>query len=86
MGDLSKFVPDLDVSLLKLNQNTRVMYIDENYDKGIEDTPRDDNFKPSVQTDYQDVFYLMIHTNSTYTGKVRVRYNRKGKIAVTKSV
>lgn len=56
------------------------------YDKGIEQNPRDKNFKPAIETDYQDVFYLLIHTNSTYTGKVRIRYKRTGKIAVTKSV
>lgn len=44
------------------------------------------NFKPSVQTKAEDVYYLMIHTNSTYEGKVRVRYKRIGKISRTTSV
>ena len=55
------------------------------YTKGIETDPRDKNFKPSVKTQFGDVFYLLIHTNSTYTGKLRVHYNRIGQIAVTKS-
>lgn len=55
------------------------------YTKGIEEEPRGKNFKPSVSASMGDVFYLMIHTNSTYTGKVRVRYNRIGTIGVTKS-
>lgn len=55
------------------------------YDKGIEDNPRDENFKPSIETEMLDVFYLMIHTNSTYEGKVRVRYKRIGKIKRTVS-
>jgi len=53
--------------------------------KGIEENPRDKNFKPSIKTKFGDVFYLLIHTNSTYTGKLRVHYNRIGQIAVTKS-
>ncbi|MEX1001545.1 MAG: OmpA family protein [Crocinitomicaceae bacterium] len=56
------------------------------YAKGIESNPRDENFKPSVETNFNDVYYLLIHTNSTYKGKVTVKYNRKGEIAVTKSV
>lgn len=53
------------------------------YTKGIEENPRGANFKPSVATQLGDVFYLLIHTNSTYTGKVRVRYNRIGVIGAT---
>ena len=45
-----------------------------------------ENFNPSVETEPSDVFYLMIHTNSTYTGKVRVKYKRMGKISQTASV
>lgn len=55
------------------------------YTKGAEETPRGENFKPSVAAEMDDVFYLLIHTNSTYTGHVRVRYNRFGTIAVTRS-
>ncbi len=72
---------------LENDQVTPILYeMSSMSDKGIEQSPRDENFKPAVQTEYQDVFYLMIHTNSTYTGKVRVKYNRIGKVAVTKSV
>lgn len=53
------------------------------YSKGVEDNPRDENFKPSIETEMPDVYYLMIHTNSTYEGKVRIKYNRIGKIKTT---
>jgi len=56
------------------------------YTKGIEGNPRGKNFKPSVQTEFGDVFYLLIHTNSTYTGKLRLSYNRIGNIGTTRSV
>jgi outer membrane protein OmpA-like peptidoglycan-associated protein len=56
------------------------------HSKGAEINPRDKNFKPSVETKKEDVYYLLIHTNSTYEGRVRVKYNRIGKIARTKSV
>ena len=52
--------------------------------KGASD--QKENFNPSVETESSDVFYLMIHTNSTYTGKVRVKYKRIGKISQTASV
>ena len=55
------------------------------YSKGVEENPRDENFKPSIETDYDDVYYLMIHTNSTYKGKVRVKYNRIGEIKTTQA-
>ncbi len=44
------------------------------------------NFKGSVESKEQDVFYLMIHTNSTYEGLVTVRYRRIGKVTITKSI
>lgn len=56
------------------------------HSKGVEENPRDKNFKPSIDAKMQDVFYLLIHTNSTYEGRVRVKYNRIGKIGRTKSV
>lgn len=56
------------------------------YTKGIENSPRDDNFKPSVETHKHDVFYLLIHTNSTYQGKVRVNYKRIGEVSTTQAV
>lgn len=56
------------------------------YTKGAETVPRDDNFNPSIETKPADVFYLMIHTNSTYKGKVRVKYKRLGKVTQTASV
>jgi outer membrane protein OmpA-like peptidoglycan-associated protein len=52
--------------------------------KGVSDDI--DNFKPSIETESADVYYLMIHTNSTYTGKVRVKYRRIGEISTTPSV
>jgi outer membrane protein OmpA-like peptidoglycan-associated protein len=55
------------------------------YTKGAEQNPRGENFKPSVPAQIGDVFYLLIHTNSTYTGHVRVRYNRIGTIGSTAS-
>jgi len=54
------------------------------HNKGASDEK--ENFHPSVETKSQDVFYLMIHTNSTYEGKVRVRYKRIGKVSRTSSV
>lgn len=56
------------------------------YTKGAETKPRDKNFNPSIETKPEDVFYLLIHTNSTYKGKVRVRYKRIGKVTQTASV
>lgn len=41
--------------------------------------------KGSIATKSQDVFYLMIHTNSTYKGHVTVSYKRIGKVTITKS-
>ena len=62
-----------------------VIYEMSSYEnKGASDDK--ENFKPSVDTEPSDVFYLMIHTNSTYTGKVRVKYKRIGKISTTASV
>ncbi|MFT4600696.1 MAG: outer membrane protein OmpA-like peptidoglycan-associated protein [Arenicella sp.] len=55
------------------------------YDKGASDDKKDSNFKPSVDTEPEDVFYLMIHTNSTYEGKVRIKYSRIGQISRTLS-
>jgi outer membrane protein OmpA-like peptidoglycan-associated protein len=56
------------------------------HSKGIEQDPRNENFKPSIKTTQEDVFYLLIHTNSTYEGRVRIKYNRIGKVGVTRSV
>lgn len=42
--------------------------------------------KGSITTTNRDVFYLMIHTNSTYKGHVTVSYKRLGKVTVAKSV
>ena len=55
------------------------------YRKGTSDEKKDPNFKPSIETEPEDVYYLMIHTNSTYEGKVRVKYKRIGKISTTVS-
>lgn len=60
--------------------------VSDYYPKGISDDTQDPNFKPSLQTDFQDVYYLMIHSNSTFKGKVRIKYRRIGKIGVTQSV
>jgi len=71
---------------LESDRVTPVLYdMSMYYTKGIEEHPRGENFKPSVATQMGDVFYLLIHTNSTYTGKVRVRYNRIGTVGVTRS-
>jgi outer membrane protein OmpA-like peptidoglycan-associated protein len=71
---------------LESDKVTPVLYdMSMYYEKGIEENPRGENFKPSVACEIGDVFYLLIHTNSTYTGNVRVRYNRVGTIAVTRS-
>lgn len=71
---------------LESDKVTPILYeMSSYYNKGVESDPRDKNFKPSIVTAFGDVFYLLIHTNSTYTGKLRVRYNRIGQIAVTRS-
>ncbi len=56
------------------------------HSKGISSNPDGGNYKPSIQTKFDDVFYLMIHTNSTYQGKVRVNYTRTGTVEKTHSV
>lgn len=56
------------------------------YPKGIGFDQPNKYFKPSIPTQRLDVFYLMIHTNSTFEGKVHVKYKRIGKIARTKAV
>ena len=72
---------------LEYDQVKPVIYeISSYYNKGVEDDPRDENFKPSIKTEGNDVFYLMIHTNSTYKGKVRVKYKRIGEISRTNSI
>lgn len=45
-----------------------------------------EGFKGSVETKADDIFYLMIHTNSTYKGQVTVKYKRIGKLERTQSV
>lgn len=72
---------------LEADKTRPVLYaMNSYYTKGAETKPRDDNFNPSIETKPEDVFYLMIHTNSTYKGKVRVRYKRIGKVTQTASV
>ncbi|MCG8577560.1 MAG: OmpA family protein [Flavobacteriales bacterium] len=44
------------------------------------------DYKPHVEVDYDDVYYLMIHTNSTYKGRIRVAYRRIGDVQKTTSV
>ena len=56
------------------------------HSKGTSINPDGGNYKPHLDTKFDDVFYLMIHTNSTYQGKVRVDYTRTGKIEKTVSV
>lgn len=43
-------------------------------------------FSHSIEAKSDDIYYLMIHTNSTYKGKITVKYNRIGEIAAEKSV
>lgn len=45
-----------------------------------------EGFKGSVKCKVDDIFYLMIHTNSTYKGHVTVQYKRIGKLERTRSV
>jgi len=45
-----------------------------------------EGFKGSIETKADDIFYLMIHTNSTYKGQVTVKYKRIGKLERTQSV
>lgn len=54
--------------------------------KGASDQGGDGKFKPSIKTEVSDVFYLMIHTNSTYEGKVRVNFRRMGEIERTLAI
>ena len=71
---------------LEANQVTPILTdMSMYYEKCAEDEPRQENFKPSVVASMGDVFYLLIHTNSTYTGKVRVKFNRIGQVGTTKS-
>lgn len=43
-------------------------------------------YNGSIEAKQSDVFYLLIHTNSTYKGRVTVSYKRIGKVAITQSV
>jgi outer membrane protein OmpA-like peptidoglycan-associated protein len=71
---------------LEKDQVIPILYEMSSYhNKGVEESPRDEHFKPSIKTQFGDVFYLLIHTNSTYTGKVRLRYHRVGQVGVTRS-
>jgi outer membrane protein OmpA-like peptidoglycan-associated protein len=71
---------------LENNEIKPILYEMPSYEmKGIESNPRDKNFKPSITTKQDDVFYLLIHTNSTFQGKVRVKYKRIGVIGRTQS-
>ncbi|MGB1103819.1 MAG: OmpA family protein [Crocinitomicaceae bacterium] len=45
-----------------------------------------EGFKGSVECKVDDIFYLMIHTNSTYKGHVTVQYKRIGKLERTRIV
>ncbi|UKN03535.1 OmpA family protein [Paracrocinitomix mangrovi] len=56
------------------------------YPKGISIDPKDKNFKPSVDTEFLDVYYLMIHTNSTFEGKAKIKWKRVGEISRTQAV
>jgi outer membrane protein OmpA-like peptidoglycan-associated protein len=72
--------------MLEGDKTKPILYEMSSYaNKGIESDPRDKNFKPSIETEFLDVYYLLIHTNSTYEGKVRVKYMRKGEINSTQA-
>lgn len=45
-----------------------------------------DYFKGSVEAEANDIFYLFIHTNSTYKGHATVKYFLKGMVTQTKAV
>jgi len=72
--------------MLEADKTKPILFEMSSYaNKGIESDPRDKNFKPSIETEFLDVYYLLIHTNSTYEGKVRVKYARKGEINLTQA-
>lgn len=54
-------------------------------DKGAKDNGGPE-FSSSVKAKADDIYYLMIHTNSTYKGKITIKYNRIGDIPVAASV
>ena len=56
------------------------------YPKGIGFDQPSKYYKPSIETEPLDVYYLMIHTNSTFEGKVHVKYKRIGKVSKTQSI
>lgn len=57
-----------------------------NQRKGTSSNSDGTNDNPHLQVGYEDIFYLMIHTNSSYKGKVRLTYHRKGEVRKTLSV
>lgn len=54
--------------------------------KGATDESGSGDFQPALEVEKEDVYYLMIYTNSTYKGHVNVRYRRVGEIGVTQAV
>ena len=63
-----------------------VLYEEHSYhNKGVSSDGQGGLYKPSLKTTVEDVYYLVIHTNSTYKGKVRVAYRRIGKVERTAS-
>lgn len=88
---------DFSYFLFKANDNSFCEKLENNraealihqsisyHTKGAKDNGGD-QFKGSVESKIQDVFYLMIHTNSTYKGRVTVRYRRVGKVSVAASI
>lgn len=54
-------------------------------DKGLKQNP-DGEFKASIEVKPTDVYYLLVHTNSTYKGRVDIRFKRNGKVTITESV
>lgn len=45
-----------------------------------------DHFRGSVECGEHDVFYLLIHTNSTFKSNITVRYKRIGQVTVSNAV
>lgn len=54
-------------------------------DKGAKDGGGAE-FSNSIETEASAIYYLMIHTNSTYKGRITIAYNRIGEIPVSASV
>lgn len=78
----NSFCEDLEADRVRPIINTATSY----REKGAATIPKSPEFVEAIETGEDDVYYLMIHTNSTYKGRVNVQFRRIGNVAVTKSV